>query len=130
MHAAKALYSLLTTDAGVSAINAKRVYPGTAKDIKSTAIVYQVIGSPPAGRSVCGTVTDLIETTFQIDCWATKYGQCWELAEAVEAALHDYQSRSSGIERIFITEKVDGFESSEEEFRVTMTVTIYHTGEG
>ena len=96
-----ALYALLTTDAGLVAINGTRVYPQVARELQPSAIVYQVIATPPADKGVSGKVsTTPRRWLIQIDCWACSYADAQKLADAVEAACDWYEDRPVGVERM------------------------------
>jgi len=86
-----ALYTVLTSDAAVSALVGTRVYPNIVPQNKAMpAITYQQI-SGLRNYTMDGPV-GLVEARFQINCWSTTYVQSRVLARLVRKALDNYST--------------------------------------
>jgi len=94
---------------GVKALVVKRIYPTVASQLGTLPlIVYQQI----SGRRE-HTMTEsvgLVESRYQVDCWATTYTGAQALAKTVRVAL-DNHSGTTGtvkIEVIHLINEMDG----------------------
>lgn len=93
----EALIAYLLADAGVAALVATRVTPGKrTQGGDLPAIVFHLVSGAPEYDDQ-GT-TGLVDSTIQIDCWASTYTGAKLVARAVKAALQDFDGTIDGVE--------------------------------
>ena len=113
------LYTLLSADAGVTALVALRTYPLVApQGAEMPFIVYNRISS---GRQYSLTgYSNLENPRMQVDCYGTTYSEAKALSEAVITALRGATT--------FGTEQDDPRESFEEDetFRISIDFSIWN----
>ena len=86
MNVGKALFEILSTDAGITAICSTRVYPEIAdQDAALPFIVYKVSDINPSGTKSGSSSLD----TARVDvyCVADEYGDAMDLSDAARTAL-------------------------------------------
>lgn len=119
------LYSLLTGDAGVSALVSTRVYPlAVPQQVDLPAVAYQRISGP---RLLAHDgPTGLAEARVQVTCHAATYIAAKGLADAVRAAVDGYAGTTGGVEfeRIGIESEVDGYAETYERATVRLDLTV------
>lgn len=94
---ANAVYSLLSGDAGVTAIASTRIYPNVApQEAASPYAVYQVISADH--QEVLGGSAGFSRTLVQVTCWSTSYDTARSLAEACRLALQGYHGTAASID--------------------------------
>lgn len=93
----KAIYTLLSTDADITAVVGNRIFPVIAKiDGRKPAIIYHTVGTRPTDFKDGPSDIDFI--TVQIDVYADDYGIASNLAELVRRRLDRYpHSTVSGV---------------------------------
>lgn len=85
-----ALYSLVTGDAGVSALIATRMYPALMpQNVTLPAVSYSVVVAP--GDHHGTAASGYVSAIYRIDCWATTFAAARELAQAVREAIDGYR---------------------------------------
>jgi hypothetical protein len=102
------LFSYLSTNAGITALVVKRVYPGIIPQSGvQPCIVYNKQGRDRQ-QLFCG-VDGLLMTRVEIDSYATTYLQSVTLANAVTAALENFEGDMSGTEvpKVFLENEID-----------------------
>ena len=115
----KAVFSILTNNAGVSAIVSTKVYPVTAPQlIKTPFITYSIISVTPTNTKDRPSPVD--EVRVQVDCYETTYAKAETLAGAVRTALDAYAigSEVSGV-------KLDGIAYETENDAINEEVDIF-----
>jgi hypothetical protein len=86
----KAVFSILTTDAAVSAIVGAKVYPRTApQGIKIPYVVYSIISVTPTDTKDRPSPLDAVRV--QIDCYDRTYMGCETLHGKVRDAIDAYE---------------------------------------
>ncbi len=86
--AAKALYSVVTGDAGVSAIIGTRMHPQRAPQGETLPyIVYSRITASNGSHGVSLDRGALREILFQVNCYAATYSEMDALVDAVRLAV-------------------------------------------
>lgn len=125
----EAIYSILSTDPGVTALASTRAYPVVAPQ-KSPA-PYLVYNKSGRGRQelFCGT-DNTLSTRMQIDCYATTYLESVNLAAAVESALNRYRgvlgSPAVNILTAYLTNEFDLSEIEPGLYRQSQDWEIWH----
>ena len=105
------LYSLLSNDAGVSALVSARIYPAVVpQDIDLPAIAYQLIGAPDRYYAHSGPV-GLARKRIQITSVAETYAAAKGLAVAIRDALSGYQGTTATVKihSSFLLNEFDSF---------------------
>jgi len=107
-----ALYSILSSDSGVSAIISTRIYPRIVPQLASLpALSYQQI-SGPREHTMSGPA-GMVKSRWQINCVVESYSALRALADAVRKALDCYSGTASStkIDVGFLDNENDGFDS-------------------
>lgn len=123
----EALYSDLTTAAGVVAIAGTRGYPELIPEISALpAWAYQTITSNR--EPVHSGSSGLTEQTIQITCQAVTYASAKALAAAIRARLHGFKGTLSGLKvhRITVDNDQDGL-ADEDGATVRVDVSVFYT---
>lgn len=90
----EALYTFLSTTAGIAALVSTRVYPEALKvNVTMPAITYLQVSSVPI-RTMGGRVGR--SPRFQIDCWGSTPSSARAVAETVITALDHYSGTMGG----------------------------------
>lgn len=131
MNIEQALYALLTTDTGVSALIGTRLYPLTiAQDVALPAAAYQRI-SGPRKHAHDGPLS-VAEGRFQFTCQAATYAAAKSVANAIRQALDGYNGAvtvgedSLEIEGSFLVNELDGYEFETEAETVRLDYLILY----
>jgi hypothetical protein len=116
------VYSLLSGTAGITAIT-RSIFPSVVPQ-KATfpAITYQRDGA--IHMQTFDGHNSLVESSFQIDCWAKTVSGAEALAAAVKTALIDYAVPPVNHTRI--DNEIQLFEAETELHRVLLQFTIWH----
>lgn len=119
----KAIYNLLSTDAGVSALVGTRIFPAVMEQgTDMPAICYTIIG---ADRIPALTQdTDLVNTLVQIDSYSETYPNVRDTHQAVRSAMQRYQGTNATIEVVDVTIE-DERDIREEETKLFRTSVDY-----
>lgn len=109
----KAIYSILTGDAGVSALISTRCYPvQSPQNPTYPMIVY----TPTSGEYIesLSTSTTIRREFFEVLCAATSYSAVAALAELVITALNRYHGTASSItvEDVFLSGKACNYDDT------------------
>lgn len=121
-----ALFSILSNDAGVTALVGSRIYP---------IMLPQNATFPCASYSTDeGQEDDTFDGqgTFQqinieVDAWAKTHAEMLTVGGAIKAALKNYSGTVSGvtIDKIRIESSVCVYEDASEAFRKTWVITVF-----
>lgn len=110
-----ALFSYLSTHAGLKALVGKNIVPGTLTDsmANQAAVTYVMIDDPPVHLG--GADAAIHHPRFQFSCWGTSYTNACAVAAQIKAALQDYSGTMGGesgvvVQRIFYEDANDLFE--------------------
>ena len=110
-----ALYTYLSTYAGLVALISTRIYPGgiTQEAANLAAVSYSLIDSIPVHLG--GADAAIYRPRFQFSCWGTSYANARAVAAQVKLALQDYTGVIGGvggvtIQRIFYEDSNDLYE--------------------
>ena len=108
MGARKAVYALLSADAGVTALVSTRIYPTVLPQDKTLpALVYQRISGVEPGQ-IDEQRRALVQGRIQVTALAAEFGACAAILDAArEALLYQYGS-IGGIEVVSIIRDIDG----------------------
>jgi hypothetical protein len=121
------LFTLLTANAGVTALVGTRVYPVQLPQAPTTpAVSYQLISEHREG-SFAGP-SGLPGTLIQVDSWSDTYLGVKTLATAVRLALDGYQGTPAGGDRIqasILENQSDIFEPDVKLFRVLQEFRLW-----
>jgi hypothetical protein len=126
------IYSVLSSDDGVSALVSSRIKPhALSKSDVLPAIVYQRI-STPRELPITGE-TGFTHPRFQLTCWASTYAVVRALADVVRSALHGKRGSfgNSTIQGCFVIDEGDMAElapDSDEErsFGIRLDIEIFY----
>lgn len=134
----EALYSYLSTHAGLSALVGTRIYPvKLPQNVSLPAVTYQKI----SGHRVHAMQTDpgYASPRFQISCWAVDsatesgYDIVKAVAEQARAALQDYRGTMGGaggvvVDAVFLDDENDFYEDAARQgvFHVAQEYIIWH----
>lgn len=124
----EALYTILSTNAGVSAIVSTRIYSVIfPQDVETDSIAITKVSSTGRELHHSGT-TKTCESLFQISCLCKDPKSAKILAEAVRAALHGYAGTVGGllIFRTQIMNEIDLYDDDLEDFISVIDVLIMH----
>ncbi|MEO9521714.1 MAG: DUF3168 domain-containing protein [Parasphingorhabdus sp.] len=111
---AEAIYSRLSTDAGVTTLVGTRVFPMVAPENEDYPLItYQQIDAGPA-RDL-GSATDHFRTIQQIDIYSRNKIEAQNVADAVRAALDHKINQTWGGKNIPSSRFDDQFDSGFEE---------------
>ena len=118
MNIQETIYEHLTTNAGVVALVAARVYPvRMPQEPTLPCITYQRISGPVEySRDGPG----LTESRFQISCWAETYAGAIALAAAVRSAIGIFPEVS------FLENQPDMYEPETSVYHIPVDVMIWH----
>ncbi len=125
-----AIYSQLSTYAGLAALTGTRIYPLLLpQDPTLPAVTYQTISR--VMEEVRGAGPRYAETRVQIDCWAASYSSAKAVAEQVRAALQDYTGTMGGAGGVPVldgdmTSETDVYEPDALLHRVMVEALITH----
>lgn len=108
MGARKAVYALISADAGVTALVSTRIYPTVLPQDKTLpALVYQRISGVEPGQ-IDGQGRALVQGRIQVTALASEFGACAAILDAArEALLYQYGS-IGGVEVVSIIRDIDG----------------------
>jgi len=108
MGARKAVYALISADAGVTALVSTRIYPTVLPQDKTLpALVYQRISGVEPGQ-IDGQGRALVQGRVQVTALAAEFGACAAILDAArEALLYQYGS-IGGVEVVSIIRDIDG----------------------
>ena len=82
----KAIFNILSSDLGVSALVGLRIFPVYIPQGESKpAITYQQLGGP-RDHTTDGA-SGFVESSFQVQCWAETYAGADDLADKVRLAM-------------------------------------------
>ena len=90
----QAIYSLLTNDAGVTALAGDRITPGGDPVEGTTSVTYNAISMDADKHTMDGPDT-LATRRFQVNSYATIESDATELSDAVRAALDGFSGTVS-----------------------------------
>jgi hypothetical protein len=91
-----AVYTILSSAAGVTAITSTRIYPIQApQNVTKPYITYQRISTER--DYTLGGPDGLVNAILQVDCWAATNDAARSLADAVRLAFDDYRGTSSSV---------------------------------
>lgn len=127
------LRSLITGNAGISAIVSTRVYPVVAPDnVTFPCLTYQRITS--AKEATLNDGGSFTTANFEINIWTPKttaagaggFEQARDLARKIEGVLNGYRGTVSSvdIQGILIQNEAHGYETDIEVYRITQQWTV------
>lgn len=125
----QALYSYLSTYAGLTALVSTRIYPVTMpQGVTYPAVTYTRISAPRI--HAMGRDTGLASPRVQVDCWGSSYSSVKGVAAQVRAALQDFSGLMGGaggvtVQRAFIEGDRDLYESDTQTHRTSMDFIIW-----
>ena len=126
------IHAYLTTVADVTAVIASRVYPlqipqhQPGESPKLPCVVYNRIGSARQ-QTTCGT-DSLVEATYRIDCYSSRYWEAEALASAVREAMVDYSGTMGDVRVIncFLDQDFGFIETEPGLYGITQTYAIWY----
>lgn len=108
----KAVYAILSANAGVTALISTRIYPTVIpQDVALPAVAYQRISTRPLHTQ--GNPATIARIRVQTTALATTYAQAKSVAAAVKAALNGYRGTSGNItvRAATLADEADGYAS-------------------
>lgn len=121
------LRGALINNGGVSALVSTRVYPVFLPQTPTyPAMSFQRISN--TGQS--GT-SDLKQSRWQLDCWASSYTAGQALAAAVKAAIEEFHDldQTPGILIGRVVNELDDYDDVVKVYRVIVDVMLHTTGD-
>ena len=108
----------------LKAVNVGGVFAGARGD-NLPAVVYSLISSP---RTISITAQpQIINSRYQVDCYAASYGEAKAIAKAVIDHLHNQtQLDDTAVQRILLEDQRDQYEQTAEVHRQLLQFVIYH----
>lgn len=123
----EAIFTRLTTFAGLVALIASKVFPLKAPhDFNAPYVTYQKISGnrfqAHEGNS------DLSNPRFQFSCWAVSYKQAKLVANQVVSAMHAFKGVVDGvdIQMSGVDSEVDTYDEETKLFRVIIDIVLWH----
>ena len=120
----KAVYNILSTNAGVTALLGTKIYPvKTPQAVQAPFAVYLCTTEPVDTKD--GVVTQEV-----VDCQITIFSGGYESAQSIKAAIRTALDRVSGtyksnkIQTIIFVDDRDGLDEKSELFKVDMLFSI------
>ena len=96
MSAGKAIYGILSANAGVTALVSTRIYPDIAtQDTAFPFVVYQIEGTAPSDTKDGVSKLDMVD--FAVMAYAKTYTNAQDIASACRTALDRYSGTVNGI---------------------------------
>ena len=123
----EALYTRLSTHAGLSALVGTRIYPSVMpQGVILPAVTYRQISG--ARVHAMGSDAGLARPRFQLSCWSTTYSQAKDVAAQLRAALQRWRGTLGGVtvQDTFIKDESDLFEPDTGFHRVELEFEINH----
>lgn len=126
----EAITSHLTTNAGVAALVASRVYPKQMPQAPTyPAIVYHRI-SGPREHSQTGS-SGLAHPRFQFDLYARSYAGAKNLSEKVRLAFDDFRGSMGGgsgveVDAVFLEDDGDDYDDDLQVYMFRVDYTFWH----
>ena len=129
----EALYTYLSTHAGLSALVSTRVYPVVMpQGCTLPAVTYQKIDGPRV--HAMGSDAGLAHPRFQVSCWGSTYKSTKDVAAQVRAALQDYTGTMGGaggvsVGGVFLDDENDLFDDAAGTgvYHVALDFIVWHT---
>lgn len=123
----EALFTRLSTFAGITALLSTRIFPLRAPDqLVVPFIVYQKI-TGNREQSHTGS-SNLANPRFQVSCWGSTYASAKAVSRQVVLALDAFKGVVSGVDIQFsdIESEVDTFDEDTKLYRVLLDVIFWH----
>lgn len=123
----EAVFSRLSSFAGLTALVAARIYPVVLPQNPTyPAVTYQRISSVRA--PAMGTDTGLIATRFQLSTWSSGYAAAKAVKEQLRLATERWRGTVLGIviQDTFIEGEVDLYETAVPVWHLPLDVRIHH----
>lgn len=96
MSVGKAIYNILSNDAGVTALVSTRVYPDTVpQEASFPYVAYTIVSTSPLNYKDGASPLD--EVSVQVDMYSRSYATTQDIAAAVRSALDRYTGLNSSI---------------------------------
>lgn len=126
----EALYSYLSTHAGLSALVGLRIYPlFLPQNVTYPAVVITEIDLTP--KHAMGADVSLYEVRFQFSCWGDTKSSVDSVKAQVISALRDYSGTMGGaggvvVQRIFYESETEIYEPESLKFHIPIDFIIWH----
>ena len=130
MNIEEALYSCLTSDAGVAALVSTRIYPNVVpQDIALPAVAYQRISTTRVMAH--DGPTGVANARFQFTVSASTYSSARNVANAIRTALDGFSGLMGGqsgvkVEAVFVENDFDGYNQAGGEQVVRLDAVVIH----
>ena len=120
------IYSLLSNDAGVSALVSARIYPLIMPQNSTFPCVTYTVNIDSEDKTFDGQGT-FSQASVEVDCWSDTHADMLTLGDAVKTALKNYSGTLSGVtaDAIHVDSVVTVYEDLSEKYRQTIIATIY-----
>ena len=127
-----ALYSYLSTYAGLTELIGLRIYPvDITQDAEMPAVAYQLVDDLPVHSGGADLIVHAAR--FQFSCWGTTYLNACAVAVQIKAALQDYSGTMGGsggvkIQRSFLEMTTDLFDEEMRRCGRACDFVLWHEG--
>ena len=120
-----ALYSQLSTYAGLIALVSTRTYPGAAPDTVADpyCVFFQVSRRPVYTHQ---GATGLSEYRMQVSCFAKTYDSVKAIAAQVELAMEAWMAANSNVQACFLDDEQDINEEESEYYHVPLDFLVQY----
>jgi hypothetical protein len=121
------VYGRLTTYSGITAIASTRTYPmRLPQNPTLPAISYQKISNTEQKGS-----SNLKDSRYQLNCWATTYAEAHSLAAQVKAAFEEWHdaNQTPGVLMARMVGETDTEDDDTKTYRVILDVFLTTTGD-
>lgn len=122
------LFTALSADPALAALNGARVYPDfrPQTDKAQTAIVYFQISSVH-GYSV-PLDAQIVRSLYQIDAWARTKTTALQLSAAIVAAINKATGQLGGqpVELVTLESEISDYDDDTDTYRQILNFNIYH----
>lgn len=126
-----ALYSYLSTYAGLTDLISTRLYPLVLPQNPTYPAITYLKVSRVGGRAMKSTNPRHIRARFQFSCWATSYSSAKAVAVQVQTALQDYNGVMGGSGGVTVLDsepinELDIYEPDTKLYHVPIDIMIWH----
>ena len=122
-----ALYTLLSSNSGITNLVQKRIYPGIApQTARVPFIVFRLISNPPI--HIMGGDATLYKPRFSIFIHANEYDEVKTIRDAVQSAMRDVSGTYDTIviQHIYYEDENDSYDPTTDRFYIILDYIIWH----
>lgn len=130
MHLEEALYTYLSTYAGLIALTSTRIYPEEKpQNCIMPAVVYSRISTPR--EHTMGTDPGLASPRFQFTIYDTNHKNMLDVKAQIKAALQDYSGVMGGaggvtVQAVILDDENAGYDAETKQYYTDVDYIIWH----